>query len=315
MKHYMDINNLREKDERIGDILIPNNAAVFEVGDHIQITEKYDGSNASIENINGHLESFTSRNPCTFENSLNGFYQFAKMLEEKGATIPAGLVVFGEWSGAKNRIYYEKKGLWLIFDIYDRNQSCYWPQSDVKAFCEEHGLDYIHELYNGPFVSWDHCRSFMNMPFYGNRQEGVVVKNQDKLRNSTRFFYLKIVNKDFKERNLTKVIDPEKQAAIETAHAYMESVVTPARVEKMIFKLRDEGILGSTLTPLDLKTISQHLPKRIFEDCLKEEPETVEAAGQYAGKQCASIATQIAREFITKNTVDEYRKPEIKKES
>ena len=45
MKHYIDIQAIIEKDTD----LKRSNAKCFEVGDIIQITEKVDGSNASIQ--------------------------------------------------------------------------------------------------------------------------------------------------------------------------------------------------------------------------------------------------------------------------
>ena len=296
----MDIQNIRDKEEKIGDILCPTNTEAFAVGDHIQITEKYDGSNASIECVNGQILAFSRKLPVVYNNTLNGFFEYVQKKIAEGLTIPENLVIFGEWSGARNKIVYEKKKMWLVFDIFNRETESYMPQEYVKAFCVEHGLDYIHELYNGPFISWEHCRTFSYMPAYGQTQEGIVVKNQDKLTDSDGYFYLKIVNPEFKEKmnKPPKEIDPEKEAAKANAQSLMEQIVTRNRVEKMLFKLRDDGIIGETLAPSDMGVIAKNLPRRIYEDCLKEEPETVIAAGEYAGKMCSSIAMGIARKLI-----------------
>ena len=300
MKHYMDIENLRENEEKIGDIIRKNNTDAFEVGDHIQITEKYDGSNASIEKIDGEILAFSRKQPVVFNNTLNGFFEYVQAKRAMGLDIPEGFVIFGEWSGARNKIVYEKKKLWLVFDIYNKATESYMPQEFVKQFCAEHGLDYIHELYNGPFVSWEHCRSFCHSPAYGDAQEGIVIKNQSKLTEASDYFYLKIVNTEFKEKmkRIPKGKDSEKEAAKTNAEELIEGIVTQNRVEKMIFKLRDEGIIGSELTPKDMGMVAKHLPKRIYEDCMKEEPETVVAAGEFGGKLCASVAMRIARELI-----------------
>lgn len=297
MKGYMDIENLREFDETIGDIIRKNNTNAFEVGDIIQITEKYDGSNASIENINGEIFSYSRKQQLNFNNTLSGFYNY---IQEKEPNIPEGLVIFGEWSGARNKIIYEKKHMWLVFDIFNKDTNTYMPQTYVKHFCAEHGFDYINELYNGPFISWDHCRTFCNSPAYGDKQEGIVVKNQSKLTEARNYYYLKIVNNDFKEKmnKSPKEIDPAKETAKANAATLMETIVTRNRVEKMLFKLRDEGIIGSELVPADMKTIAKNLPRRIYEDCLKEEPEIVKAAGEYSGNMCNAITMKIARKII-----------------
>ena len=53
----------------------------------------------------------------------------------------------------------------------------------------------------GEFISWEHCMTFCNSPAYGDKQEGIVIKNQTKLNDpNTRMpFVLKIVNDCFSE--------------------------------------------------------------------------------------------------------------------
>ena len=106
------------------------------------------------------------------------------------------------------------------------------------------------------------------------------------------------MNESFKESKTPKVIDPEKQAEKERAQALIDSIVTERRVEKMIFKLRDEGILPEIMTPQDMKTVAKNLPKRIYEDCIKEEPETVKAAGAFGSKAIAGTAMKWAKKII-----------------
>ena len=301
MKKYMDIEKLRDKEEKIGEIVRGTNTGAFIVGDHINISEKYDGSNASIENVDGKILAFSRRLPVVFDNTLNGFYQYIQNRIAEGLNIPENIVIFGEWSGARNRIVYEKKNTWFVFDIFDRQNESYWKQDRVKSFCEEHNLTYINVLYDGPFISWEHCRSFMHSPFYGATQEGIVVKNQDKLETSNDYFYLKIVNEDFienKKQKIRKEIDPTKEKEKKEAEELIKNIVTRNRIEKMLFKMRDEGIIANELKPEDMRIVSQNLPKLIYEDCMKEEKETMIAAGEYAGKMTYTITMDIARKII-----------------
>ena len=62
--------------------------------------------------------------------------------------------------------------------------------------------------------------------------------------------------------------------------------------------MRDEGILPEKITPQDMRTVANNLPKRIYDDCLKEEKELVEAAGQYFGKLCGGKTMLFAKEII-----------------
>ena len=65
--------------------------------------------------------------------------------------------------------------------------------------------------------------------------------------------------------------------------------------------MRDEGILPEKIEPQDMKIVAQNLPKRIYEDCVKEENELVIEAGEFFGKMCGSKAMSFAKEIIFGN--------------
>lgn len=297
MKHYIDIANIREENTE----LVESNTGAFEPGDIISVTEKIDGSNASFAMADGKLKAFSRKQELSFKNNLAGFWEWVQTLDAKEYEAYSDYIFFGEWL-RKNKITYYKEYIdkFYLFDIYNKKEEKWMPQEFVKKQAEEHHLNYVPELYYGPFVSWEHCRTFMSSPAYGKTQEGIVVKNVSKMnREDIRLpVYLKIVNKSFKETKRVREIDPEKENEKAKTAALIESVVTPRRVEKMIYKLRDEGILPEKIQPEDMKTVAKHLPRRIHEDCMKEEPETVQAAGKYAGKAIAGRTMALAREII-----------------
>jgi hypothetical protein len=138
--------------------------------------------------------------------------------------------------------------------------------------------------------------------FLGSIEEGIVCKNQSKLNdpNSRTPFVLKIVNEKFSEviKKQPKEVNPEKEAARAQAAEIVESIVTRSRVEKEIYKMRDEGILPEKIDPSDMKLVAKNLPKRIYDDCVKEENELVMAAGEYFGKMCGSVTMIHARNII-----------------
>lgn len=145
----------------------------------------------------------------------------------------------------------------------------------------------------------------MNVKSYGGiEQEGIVVKNQSKLeRDDIRApKYLKVVNEAFKEsvnaKKEKKEIDPEVQKEMDNAKTLMSSVVTEARVHKAILKLVDEGVIPADLTPKCMGAVMKHVPSAIWEDILKEEPETVKAAGAYAGKYSSGLVAEHAKKLI-----------------
>lgn len=313
-KKFVDIEHIRENDELVGkdsdgnDIMRRGNVGAFEPGDAIQITCKIDGANASVarNEDEGKLEVFSRTNILDGVDGLRGFkaYVETRFKPDEFSGCP-DLVIFGEWL-VSHKCKYSKDAYnkWYVYDIWSKSKRNYLSQSFVRDFCAEHGLEYVCVLYEGPFVSWDHCRSFMDVkPYGGIEQEGIVVKNQTKLdRDDVRFpKYLKIVNEAFKESvrvKEKKEVDPAVAKEMADAKALMASVVTEARVNKSILKLVDEGVLPKDLTPKCMGDMMKRLPKLVFEDVLKEEPETVRAAGSYAGRFCSGLVAEFARKLI-----------------
>ena len=312
---FVDIDYIREEDLVIGkkedgtDAVRPKNTGAFEPGDLIQITTKIDGANASIawDETTGKLEVFSRTSLLDKPGALRGFYDYMKTEIEPRLDMSEhpDIVVFGEWL-VPHSVSYNKEayGRWYVYDIWNKKLGGYMAQSVVSGFCREYGLDYAEELYYGPFVSWDHCRSFIGKSkAYGPEQEGVVVKNQTKLYDETRGApaYIKIVDEKFKESHKVKAkreLSPEEAAAKERGTTLAASVVTEARVRKIILKLVDEGKLPSELGPKDMGAVMKQLAKRVFDDCLKEEPETVKAIGDGAGKVVAAEAAKQARKIV-----------------
>jgi len=303
-KHFMDIARAKESTE-----LTTSNMEGFHIGDQIVIQTKFDGANASCryDEETDTIQAFSRKQTLDFNNTLNGFWNYALELNKSVLSKYPNYVFFGEWSGMKNKIIYkpEFKKCWFMFDVYDVSKEEYLPQDRVKELAEELGVPYINTFYVGEFISWEHVRSFMDEKVYVDNdhiEEGVIVKNQTLLnnQNSRTPFVLKIVSEKFSEvmKNRNREVNPEVEAAKAESQAIVDQVVTKSRVEKMIYKLRDEGILPEKITPEDMKIVARNLPKRIYEDCIKEEPEFVKAAGEYFGKMCGSTAMKHAKEII-----------------
>ena len=317
-KKFIDIDYIREEDLVIGkkedgtDAVRPKNTGAFEPGDLISITTKIDGANASIawDQTTGKLEIFSRTNLLSSPGALRGFYDYIKVNVEPKipwTTLDCAndIVIFGEWCISHtvkyNDDWYNK---WRVYDIWDKSQNSYWGQDMVKSFCKKFGLEYVEELYYGPFISWDHCRSFIGKSrAYGPSQEGVVIKNQSKLGLENRDpVYIKIVDEKFKEsqhsKKEKKQLSPEEEAEKQKAAELAASIVTEARVRKLILKLVDEGLVQAELQPKDMGAVMKLLPKRCFADCLKEEPETVKQLGEFAGKFIAAETAKQARKIV-----------------
>ena len=300
IKKYLDIERCKE-----------SYASTFEVGEPIVIQVKIDGSNASIayDSKTNSLVAFSRRQTLNEMNTLNGFWNHVQSLDVKTFAEILGdrYIIFGEWLVPHSVKYPEdmyKK--FYMFDVWDRETEQYLTQEDSLAIFDRlknYIPNYVHTLYNGPFISWEHTLAFLKENIYGETpcMEGIVIKCQNKLwsKSSRLPYYVKIVNEKFSEVHSSKpkTIDPEKLAAREAEQAAVAEVVTKRRIIKQIEKFIEDQIIPSDWGGESMKQISKLLPKAVWNDIIKEEPETVR---QYenAGKICASLCMKYAREIL-----------------
>jgi len=297
MKKYKDIERLKDK-----------YAPAFKVGEHITITEKIDGANASIVvNEDGTLTACSRRNELNQNNTLQGFYDFVQTLDASivSAALTSRYILFGEWL-VKHTIRYpeDKMKQFYVFDVYDTETEQYMPWDFTKQIAEFIGLKTVPLFYDGPFISWEHIYSFVGKTEMGGEPtgEGVVIKSQDRLDNkfSGTPEYVKIVAKEFSEVHQSKPqkeIDPAKVAAKQAAEDLAATIVTARRVEKAIQKLVEDGIVPEDWDEKSLGVIAKHLPRAVYNDCVKEEPETVAQIENF-GKICGSLTMKLAREAV-----------------
>lgn len=297
MKKYKDIERLKDK-----------YAPAFKAGEHITITEKIDGANASIVvNEDGTLTACSRRNELNQNNTLQGFYDFVQTLDASivSAALTNRYILFGEWL-VKHTIRYpeDKMKQFYVFDVFDTETEQYMPWDFTKQIAEFIGLKTVPVFYDGPFISWEHIYSFVGKTEMGGEPtgEGVVIKSQDRLDNkfSGTPEYVKIVAKEFSEVHQSKPqkeIDPAKVAAKQAAEDLAATIVTARRVEKAIQKLVEDGIVPEDWDEKSLGVIAKHLPRAVYNDCVKEEPETVAQIENF-GKICGSLTMKLAREAV-----------------
>lgn len=301
----MDIQRIR-----FGDELTLDNIGGFKPGDKIQISEKVDGSNASFryDIETGALVAFSRKQTLGFNNTLNGFYNYIQSLNANEFSDNPNWCIFGEWL-VKHTILYREECYkhWYVYDIYDVEKEEYLPQLEVMKFCDKHNLTYVNVLYEGDFISWEHCKTFCGKSAYtetGDNGEGVVVKNQTNMnsQHSRVPFVLKIINDRFseikKDNHIRKIKDPQELHAKAHAQEIVDAIVTKNRIEKEIHKMIDEKVLPEKIEPKDMNIVARNLPKRIYDDCMKEEREYVIEAGEFFDRLCNSQCMKFAKEII-----------------
>ena len=67
----------------------------------------------------------------------------------------------------------------------------------------------------------------------------------------------------------------------------------------MLYKFIDDGMLSPDWDEHDMKFLAANLPKAIFEDCRKEEPETVAQVKNF-GKICAQLTMEYVKQLLNK---------------
>ena len=307
MKKYLDIERCKQK-----------YAETFNVGEDIVIQEKIDGSNASIryDEESGTLKAFSRRLELSADNTLNGFWDYVQTLnlEIFKEILGSRYIVFGEWMGAKHAIKYPENvyGKFWMFDVWDTQTEQYLPYEETRSFydkliaCgnEENKFNFVPVFYIGKFESWEKTSELVGRTEVGAEPtgEGIVIKRQNCLdsKSSRLPFYVKIVSEQFSEVHKSrkqKAIDPEAIAKKEANLALAATIVTPQRVQKMLYKFIEDGLLPQDWDEHNLKDISKILPNAIYKDCVKEENETVQQVEDF-GKVAAKLSMSIVRDLI-----------------
>lgn len=299
-KKYMDIERLK-----------PAFVDGFEIGDSIVVQEKIDGANFSIryDNENNCIKAFSRKKELDFNNTLRGAWNWSQSLDVEKVKNVLGnnLILFAEWL-VPHTVKYpnDKYNHAYCYDVFNVDTNEYLTQDKVESIVKALDLTYVPVFYVGEFISWEHIKEFVGKTEMGGEYgEGVVVKNQTKLNNpNTRLpFYIKIVCDTFcetKGHRESKPVDMEKMAERERLQSITETIVTNARVQKLVNKMVDNGILREDWDAHDMSIITKNIGKEIYYDCVKEEPETVNQVGDLFGKFANSIAMKLVREILKK---------------
>lgn len=301
----------------------------FRPGDPAVIQEKIDGTNVQVSYnpTTDTIDAYTHHgNIITSENNHRGFYEYLQTINHAAFKDNSTYIFYGEWlvqhSIAYKPEYYNK---WYLFDIYDTTEGYYLPKAQVAEIADKYNIPMVTTFYEGEFISWEHLREFVGKSDWAvNQGEGVVIKRQEK---NTPFrgaeSTLKIVRPDLqeaRERNKTlkekKPLTPEELEAQRIARAeskYLQEVVstivTRRRFNKLVLEYFDENNINDRtawFNTADPSTLMKFIPKAMMEDCIKEEPNTVNEVGKQFGKISVTLVkTYIKDLFKNPDSLDE----------
>lgn len=277
----------------------------FKKSDNIVIQEKIDGANASFQYDTelDEIKAFSRNSPLSLSNNLRGFWEWTQKLNKELFKQYPNLRVFGEWLVSHTIPYPQDKYYnFYCFDLYNTETEQYLSQDEVEQFCTDNSLNYTPVFYKGEFISWEHIKTFVGKTALGGEQgEGVVVKNMSRL-NDTNLrlpFYTKIVSDEFAEtKNLSKMKDTAELESRAKEQELVKTIVTEARVRKLVHKLVDENIIPEQWDEQNMNIIAKNIGSLVYYDCKKEEPEIVEEIGELFGKMAQSIAMGIVRSML-----------------
>ena len=272
---------------------------MFSEEDDIVVQEKIDGSNSHIHVTKDGVTCYGNNYILNEKNHLQGFWYWCN---DHFGQVPEqfyDLDIYGEWLVPHHCEYpAERYGEFYVFDVME--DGCYWTQDRVKQLAEICGFAYAPVFYEGKFQSWKHLMTFVGKTALGGKKgEGIVVKNQSQLNADTQQFYIKIVDVEFQEtRHAHGKIKTVNVDRVEKKKNYMDltaSIVTEARVRKILFKLVEDGELPSDWKKLEDDDLLKRVRGAVIKDCMKEEKETVDKIGNAFGYFCGEQIIKIAR--------------------
>lgn len=237
-------------------------------------------------------------------NTLNGFWNYVQSLKVEPFSKYPNYVFFGEWL-CSHTIKYKQEAYnqFYFYDVFDKETNGYLTQDKVKELADELGLQYVKVLYDGEFISWEHCKSFAGISDIATQKgEGCVIKNQTNINseNTLEPFVLKFVVEEFAEIKAHNHEIKQKELNIDEQRTMeiVEQIVTFNRVRKELLKMIDENILPQKLDETNMSVIAKLLPKRIYDDCVKEEKDLVDEAGQKFGRLCSKQSMKFVRQIV-----------------
>lgn len=278
---------------------------VFNEGDIITVTEKIDGANASFKFDGDKVLAFSRNNPLDESNNLGGFYQWVQTYIDP-AKILEGCIYFGEWLNP-HKVKYAPAHTktFILFAIFNEFTQEYVNFSMVKDEARRLNFKLVPVFYEGEYQSYEHLQSFVGNTELGgtlggeDTGEGIVVVNYDyKDRNGEQIFTKMVIDKFREVQHQKAPRDPNTPESVEAL--WVKDNMTVARVEKMLHKLVDEGIIEEEFGIEDMGTILKNINRRLIDDMLKEEvdylPEGYEQ--KEIGRAVAAKSPAIIKEII-----------------
>ncbi len=233
---------------------------------HIQ--EKVDGANTSIWIDGNNVLCMGSRTRTLGDEEFNGFVPYVKRHDgiiELIAYHPEWRL-YGEWL-VRHTISYKETAYkkWYMFDIFDGEKMKFLSIPEVNEIAEHFGIETVPYLgvYHNPTV--DLLKSLMSSSAFGDRGEGIVIKNLEFVNKFGDLEYAKIVTESFKEDNGVTFGGNNKHSDSYWEMYVVNKYMTLARIQKIMSKIQPE---------IDRRLDMKHIPRIMgtaYHDMITEE--------------------------------------------
>ncbi|WP_439197285.1 RNA ligase family protein [Bacillus velezensis] len=295
MKKYTDIVRLGHR----------TTEGVLTENDYVVVYEKLDGANASftLNPDTYEMEAFSRNRKLDSENNLRGFYEYTQKIDPED--LNSDYIYFGEWLVKHKVDYGVNKNEFYLFDIYDKKEGVDLSHVAVVTEAFRLGLTLAPILYAGKYRGFDHLQNFVGRSALANESaegEGVVVKNVSYRDNFGKQLFVKVVSDSFREMQPQKA--PRDPAKLNAEQTFVRTFATKGRVDKLLRKMVDEGVIEEKFDLSDMGVILSHLGGRVYDDLIKEESDSLpqDFEEKAVRKAIGKFVPVLVREIIEEET-------------
>lgn len=271
----------------------------------VHVEEKVDGANLSIWIDEGGMFHVGSRNNDVTDKGFNGAVEYVmghEGIQNLLRTHPT-YTLYGEWL-VKHTIDYKATAYkkFYLFDIRDRNADVYMATPMVHEYAERYGIEQVPYLgmFDNPTV--EQLKELMGASKFGDRGEGIVIKQVGFKNQFGDHAYAKIVSESFKEDNGVVFGGNNKFSDSYWEMYVVNKYITLARIEKIMNKVQPE---------IDKRLDLEHIPRitnSVYHDMLTEEAWEIankvktidyDILKRIANKKCVQIYKDILNDTVS----------------
>ncbi len=246
----------------------------------VHIQEKVDGANTSIWLEDGVIRG-GSRSQDVTGGSFNGFIPYIQSHQGIYNYLHEHPThrLYGEWL-VRHTIAYKETAYrkFYLFDVMTEDES-YFEAPVVSTLAKAYNIDTVPYLGMFDRPTLEQINELVGKSEFGDRGEGVVVKNSTFVNAFGDFCYGKVVTQAFKEDNALVFGGNNKHSETYWEMFCVNKYITLARVKKCMEKI--EPTLEAHPNGMPRKLDMEHIPRiigTVYHDMISEE------AWEIAGK-------------------------------